>query len=160
MSASQPLSKVFITHSWHDIEFTRRLCSDLKARGLDVWYDEESLQAGSLIAKEIDRGLKWCEFYIPILSHAALSSDWCWEEINGAIALSNRRGIDKRLRIIPVLAENCEDEMPTLLLSRVYINFTERYDEALNELLHRGFRMGTAETRLPASAETPSERSA
>jgi len=133
------MTKFFITHSWKDIEFARRLFNDLTARGLEGWLDDKTLQGGHRLAEEINKGLEWCDVYIPILSRAALESPWCWEEINAAITLANRRERRGRPRIIPVLIEECE--VPPLLAARLYFNFANRYEDALNELLSKGFEI-------------------
>lgn len=133
------MSKFFITHSWKDIEFARRLFNDLTTYGLEGWLDDITLQGGHRLAEQINKGLEWCDVYLPIISRAALSSSWCWEEINAAIALANKRNRQGRPRIISILVEDCEDELPALLAARLYFNFTNRYDAALKELLTKGF---------------------
>ena len=97
--------KFFITHSWKDIEFARRLFKDLKAQGVEGWMDDTTVRGGQRLAEEINRGLEGCDVYLPIMSPAALESPWCWEEINAAISLSNRRGRDRKLTIIPIIAD-------------------------------------------------------
>ena len=135
------MTKFFITHSWKDIEFARRLHKDLIACGIEGWMDDSVVRGGQRLAEEINRGLEWCDVYIPIMSPAALESPWCWEEINAAIALTNQRGRDKRLTIIPVIAETCE--IPALLSARLYFDFVGRYDDALKELLNKGLGVPT-----------------
>jgi enterochelin esterase-like enzyme len=125
------LLKVFVTHSWHDIKFTRRLCKDLAKFRLEVWFDDSTLRGGQRLAEEINRGLEQCDVYIPIFSHAALNSPWCWEEINAAFSLSNDPSRKGRPRIIPILAKKCE--LPALLRARRYIGFTGRYTRAFQE---------------------------
>ncbi|MGA2329316.1 MAG: toll/interleukin-1 receptor domain-containing protein [Bryobacteraceae bacterium] len=82
--------------------------------------------------------------YIPIITRASLASPWCSEEISAALALCNRPTRGKQLRIIPVLAEDCPDEMPPSFLSRLCFNFAGRYTEALRDLLHKGFGIDSA----------------
>jgi hypothetical protein len=155
-------ARIFVTHSHHDIEFARRLCSDLTARSLQIWFDDTTLRGGERLAEAINRGLAWCDVYLPIVSRASLASTWCWEEMNAAIALSNRATQAQRLRIIPVLAEDCLDEMPPSLLSRLYFNLAGRYDDWLQELLQKGFgiTVGTsvagAALQAPAAPPAPS----
>ena len=132
-------SKVFITHSWRDIEFARRIYKDLYDHGFEVWLDDRAVQAGERFAGAIDRGLEWCDVYIPVLSYASLDSPWCREEIEAAISLSNEQGRNGRPRIIPLLIENCQDRMPALLRARLFVNFTSGYDLAFKELLTKGF---------------------
>ncbi|MEW5718366.1 MAG: SUMF1/EgtB/PvdO family nonheme iron enzyme, partial [Chloroflexota bacterium] len=151
------MTKFFITHSWKDIEFARRLFADLTAHGLEGWLDDATLQGGHRLAEEINKGLEWCDVYIPILSKAALGSSWCWEEINAAIALFNKKKRQGRPRVVPVLAEDCEDDLPAVLAARRYFAFTNRYDDALKELLTRGFGISLAPPRAQVAAPTAPE---
>jgi formylglycine-generating enzyme required for sulfatase activity len=148
--AQAPLPKIFLTHSWRNIEFARRLYSDLRAQGFELWFDDKTLKAGHRMAEEINRALLWCDVYIPVISRAALASEWCWEEINAAITLSMQPGRNKRPRIVTALVEDCAREMPPSLSARLYINFTDRYDEALRELLDKGFGIILPSAQAPA----------
>lgn len=143
--------KFFITHSWNDIEFARRLFKDLKSNGVDGWMDDSVVRGGQRLAEEINKGLEGCDVYLSIMSPNALDSPWCWEEINAAIALANRRGRGKQLRIISIIAVQCE--LPALLSSRLYFDFVGRYDDALIELLGKGF--GVAVPNLPSRSVHP-----
>ncbi len=137
--------KFFITHSWKDIEFTHKLCDDLRAHGLDGFFDAYSIKPGDLISKEISDGLERCDIYVPILSHAALKSPWCEEEIHAAITLSKLPGHNGRPRIVPVLVEDCQEAMPILLRSRLFIMFDGCYAEAFHELLTKAWHRHSTE---------------
>ena len=132
-------TKFFITHSWQDIDFAKQLCNDLRAHGLDGFFDAYSIQPGDDIAGRIAHGLENCDVYVPLLSPAAVASKWCELEINTAINLSMEAGRDGKPRIIPVVIKPCK--LPTLLRGKLYINFDGRYNDALNELLGKGFRV-------------------
>lgn len=134
--------KFFITHSWRDIEFAKRLCNDLSAHGLEGFFDAYSIQPGDDIAGRIARGLEMCDVYIPLLSPAAVASKWCELEINTAINLSMDDGRAGRPRIIPVVIKSCQ--LPTLLRGKLHINFDGRYDAAFRELLTKGFGISIA----------------
>ncbi len=125
--------KFFITHSWKDIEFAKRLTDDLRRHGLEGFFDAYSIRPGDDIAGRVARGLEECDVYVPLLSPAAVESKWCELEINAAINLSLEQGRDGRPRIIPVVVAPCK--LPTLLRGRLYINFHQRYDGALKQLL-------------------------
>ena len=148
--------RFFITHSWKDIRFARRLCKDMRANGLRGFFDAYSIKPGDLVAAEIQRGLEACDVYVPILSYTALESPWCDEEINAAITLGKLPGRSGRPRIIPILIENCQDKMPVFLHSRLYINFSDRYENALKELLMKGF--GLSGVKAKQSKEIPLPR--
>lgn len=149
--AQAPLPKIFLTHSWRNIEFARRLYSDLRAQGFELWFDDKTLKAGHRLAQEVNRALVWCDVYIPIISRAALASEWCWEEINAAISLSMQPGRNKRPRIITVLVEDCASELPPSLAARLYVNFTNRYDDGFAELLDKGFELRAYPPRQPTT---------
>ncbi len=145
--------KFFITHSWKDIDFAKRLCDDLRKHGLEGFFDAYSIQPGENIAARISEGLEKCDVYVPILSLAALDSPWCKEEINAAITLKNERDSKGRVRgrpeIIPLVVEPCD--LPVLLKPVLYINFVGRYDAALEELLSKGFKVARpTSTAVPA----------
>ncbi len=146
------MTKFFITHSWKDIEFARKLCDDLSAHNLDGFFDAYSIKPGDMVAAEIQRGLEACDVYVPILSYASLASPWCEEEINAAITLGKMPGRNGRPRIIPLLIENCQDKMPVFLHSRLYIVFLNRYDDALKELLTKGLGVPFAPQQPPVAA--------
>ncbi len=140
--------KYFITHSFKDAEFARRLADDLAVHGFRGFFDIYSIKPGDNFVERIETGLDECDVYVPALSFAALESPWCKEEIRAAIALSNERDRDGRPRIVPILIENCHDKLPILLRSRLYILFVGRYDDAFAELLGA---LGVAPEAPPAA---------
>ena len=153
--------KFFITHSWKDIKFAKRLTDDLRKYGLEGFFDAYSIKPGDDIAGRIARGLEECDVYVPLLSPAAVASDWCELEINAAINLSlERKRPDRegkeRPRIIPIVIAPCK--LPTLLRGRLHIDFYQRYDDALKELLAEfGVSVHPPASIYPthASASTP-----
>jgi TIR domain len=126
--------KFFITHSWKDIDFARKLCNDLIANGIDGFFDERSVRPGESIPSRIERGLEECDVYIPVFSPDALKSPWCDWEINMAIMMNREGG---RSHIIPLIAEKCT--VPARLRHLLYVNFAGRYNAALDELLTKSF---------------------
>jgi len=122
--------RFFITHSWKDIEFARKLCQDLNDAGLNGFFDERSVRPGESIPKRIEQGIEQCDVYIPVLSPHALKSSWADWEIDMAIMMNREQG---RPHIIPVIAEKCE--VPRRLRHILYVDFVGRYDDALKELL-------------------------
>ncbi len=141
MKRPESPARFFITHSHADNVFAQRLADDLEKAGLNGFFDIYSLRLGDNIPANINKGLAECDVYMPILSKAALDSPWCEEEITTAIMLSRRQDRYGRPRIIPVLIEDCQSRIvqqyPSLL-TRLYVSFVRRYEEALRELLVKG----------------------
>lgn len=142
MKDPKPSMRFFITHAHTDNAFAQQFADDLRKVGLDGFFDIYSIRPGDNIPVSISKGLAECDIYLPILSNAALDSSWCEEEITTAITLSKRRDRQDRPRIIPLLIEDCQyrisQEYP-ILLTRLYISFENRYDEALRDLVVKGF---------------------
>ncbi len=151
-------SKIFITHSWNDIDFARKLYDDLIAQGMLVWLDDKTLQVGHRMAEEINRGLEWCDVYLPILSKAALISPWCWEEINAAISLCNDASRGGCPRIVPVLAERCQ--LPAILKSRLYVDLTVDYATGFSKVVSaiRSFHVEREQEPSETAVETTEDR--
>jgi hypothetical protein len=90
---------LFLCHAWDDREGSaRELHGHLKANGASVWFSEDDLPLGSLMIREIDKGLRNSRVGIVLVTPALLKS------IEGegvaekelAVLLSTRR-------VIPVL---------------------------------------------------------
>lgn len=90
---------LFLCHAWDDREGSaKELYRHLKANGASVWFSEEDLPLGSLMIREIDKGLRNSRVGIVLVTPALLKS------IEGegvaekelAVLLSTRR-------VIPVL---------------------------------------------------------
>lgn len=149
--------RFFITHSHADNAFAERLFDDLKGLELDGFFDIYSIRPGDNIPAQINKGLAECDVYIPILSNAALGSPWCEEEITTAIMLSKRLDRYGRPRIIPVLIEDCQSRIvqqyPSLL-TRLYVSFVGRYEDALRELLVKGLGL-PLDDKIPSHIAKP-----
>ena len=147
--------KFFITHSWRDNNFARRLTDDLKAKGLDGFFDVYSIQPGDNIPSRISSGLDDCDVYIPVLSATAFQSPWCEWEINAAIQLRNTRGRMGRPRIIPVVIDDCHSLIPVILRPVAYIDFTRgNYADSLQRLL-KGMGVLISEAARAATPASP-----
>lgn len=90
---------LFLCHAWDDRESSaKELYSHLKSNGASVWFSEEDLPLGSLMIREIDKGLRNSRVGIVLVTSALLKSI----EAEGvaekelAVLLSSRR-------VIPVL---------------------------------------------------------
>jgi len=121
--------KIFISHSSKDKEFASRLANDLRAAGVEVWYDEDEIKAGDQIFTKIEQGLLTCDFLIIILSPEAVHSKMVRQELSSFWHEEARR---ERNVILPALYKDCP--MPPLLTDRRYADFRENYESGLMEL--------------------------
>ncbi len=99
---------VFIGHSSLDKEFARQLYRDLRALGVNCWFDEKNILPGDSILEEIDRGVRLWEKLILVCSESSLSpkTGW-WVEQEIERALSKERelrasGEEPALVLVPI----------------------------------------------------------
>jgi len=120
--------KVFISHSAKDKNLADRLASDLRAGGVEVWYDSDEINVGDTIVEKIAQGAH-CDFMVILLSPDAVASWMVKQEIVMFLNEERRRGYAV---ILPVLYKDCE--IPPLLEGRRYADFRENYDIGFTEL--------------------------
>lgn len=92
---------VFICHASEDKEaIASPLAKKLKHLGINVWYDEFTLDWGSNIMVKIDRGLANSKFGIIILSETFFSKIWPINELSTLFTINIIR---KRSMLLPLL---------------------------------------------------------
>ncbi len=74
------------------------MARELRAKGLEVWYDDFSLKLGDSLRQSIDRGLAQSRFGVVILSTHFFEKHWPQQELNG---LATRESNGQRV-ILPV----------------------------------------------------------
>jgi len=121
--------RVFISHSSKDNSLAGRLASDLRAAGIEVWYDNEQIRVGDTILEKMDQGLSSCDYMIIILSPDSVGSVMVRQEL--LIFLNEELVRGKRV-MLPVLFRDCE--IPLLLRSRRFADFRGEYIEGFREL--------------------------
>jgi ActR/RegA family two-component response regulator len=133
--------KGFISYSSKDRRFVRKLATDLKRRGAQVWLDEWEIKVGDEIRQRIEHGISEYEYFVVILSKHSVESTWVEKELNAAFM---KEVTKKRIVILPVLAEKCD--IPPLISGKKYADFTKSYEQGFREL---------AEVLLPVPLEIP-----
>lgn len=77
---------VFISHASEDKDdVVRELAESLRARKLDVWYDEFEVRIGDNLRRRIDAGLVSSRFGVVVLSPAFLAKPWAQYELDGLV---------------------------------------------------------------------------
>lgn len=128
---------VFISHATEDKEkVARPLAEALRKNGLDVWYDEFSLDVGDSLRESIDKGIRESRFGVVIFSKSFFGKKWPQKELNGLIS----REIHGRELIIPIWHEieskDMENYSPTLA-DRVAIISSEGIEQMVNKIIKK-----------------------
>lgn len=126
---------VFISHASEDKEdFVRPLAEGLKARGLNVWYDEITLTVGDSLRQSIDRGLAHSRFGIVVISPNFMRKEWPQKELDGLVA----REIPDVKVILPVWHGITADEIRAfspILAGRLAVSSDNGLDHVIAELM-------------------------
>jgi hypothetical protein len=109
-----PNGAIFVSYATEDIEAASRLAEGLRAAGLEVWFDKDTLHGGDDWERSIRRGLKRCSLFLPLISCKSLSVEnrrdrYFWREWKQA---DNRTGAMAlgEVFIIPVMIDNTRIE--------------------------------------------------
>ncbi|HUJ42672.1 MAG TPA: TIR domain-containing protein, partial [Opitutaceae bacterium] len=65
---SDPGKAVFLSYASQDAEAARRICSALRAAGVEVWFDQSELRGGDAWDANIRRQIKDCALFLPVIS--------------------------------------------------------------------------------------------
>lgn len=123
--------KVFLSHSSLDKSKVISIAVDLKQRGVNSWLDAFDILPGESIVSKINEGLDECKYILLFLSKNSVNSKWVEKEWQSA--LWNEIDSNK-IKIIPIKLEDCE--IPSLLKTKKYIDFSKDYNRGLYELIH------------------------
>ena len=59
---------VFLSCASQDADAARRICDALRAKGLEVWFDQSELRGGDAWDASIRKQIKGCALFVPIIS--------------------------------------------------------------------------------------------
>jgi hypothetical protein len=124
-------AEVFLSHASKDQAFANRLAAVLSRHGLKVFYSRKSIRGAQQWHDEIGRALERCNWFVLVLSPAAVASEWVKREL--VYALQKRR---YRKHIVPLLFKSCKiDRLSWTLSEFQWVDFTARFEPACRELL-------------------------
>ncbi|EBD2438063.1 toll/interleukin-1 receptor domain-containing protein [Salmonella enterica] len=90
----------FISHASEDKDYlVRPLVNELSQLGINVWFDEQTLEIGDSLRRNIDAGLKKASYGIVVLSHDFFSKKWTQYELDSLI---NRAVNDENKVLLPI----------------------------------------------------------
>lgn len=116
----------FFSYSRKDADFVKRIATDLKRAGADVWLDQLDIVPGSPWDDSIQNALNKAQGLIVILSQDSVKSTNVMDEVSYAISQGKK--------VVPLMIEDCA--VPFRLARLQYIDFKGDYDTSLANLLH------------------------
>ena len=126
---------VFLSHNSLDKPWVDCLARNLRAAGLDVFYDTWEMIPGNGVATSLDGALEASRAGILIVTEAARESGWVRDEYEKMVALRNRRGSD--FRVVPVIFGHLDEVRFPFLETVLCVNFADSGPEAYRQGFHR-----------------------
>jgi hypothetical protein len=100
---------VFVSYAHEDLSAAQRLVEGLQAQGLDVWWDKKKLKPADNWALAIERGIKRCALFLPVISRTSLGEEkkrsYIWREWNLARKMLDGMAPDEEF-IFPVAVDD------------------------------------------------------
>src|SRR5262245_26921314 len=113
------MSSIFLSHSWKDKNFVKRLAKALDSYGIRVWLDEAEINIGDSLIQKIGEAINETDFVGVVLSGNSINSEWVQRELNLAI---NKEFNIRKVVVLPILLEAVE--IPPFLRDKLYADFT------------------------------------
>jgi hypothetical protein len=138
------MQRVFISYSWESpehIAWVRQLATDLKARGLDVWFDKWEIKLGDNILKSMEAGLLEADYVLLVCTEDfadkanARTGGVGYEQAIVSTEILNSR--PARGSFVCILRSGKPSvAIPLFMQSRLFLDMTrdEDYKSALDEL--------------------------
>jgi len=124
--------RVFLSYADADREIALRIASELRERGVGVWFDIWELQAGDSIAQAIEKGVSASDYLVVLLSPNSVSSAWVQREL--AAALFTDLAL-RDITLFPVLIADCD--IPPLLRSYQYLDLRTDFEQGVARLVEQ-----------------------
>jgi len=129
------LADIFISYSKNDAVKVGRLVEALKAKGADLWFDEEQILPGDDLIQKMSAGISQCRYYVICLSPSFEKkppTSWVKKEFKMAMLKENKEGVQS---IIPVRVKK-GGSIPPEIGEKAYADLTtaKRWDKNLPKL--------------------------
>lgn len=114
------MTKVFISYSRRDKEFTRELFNEFQKNDIDCWIDWEGIPVAVDWWDEIKKGIEDADSFLYLISPDSLHSEVCQRELHYAVK--------KNKRIIPIIVRELDsnDKLPDSLLNLELFQLTRK----------------------------------
>ena len=124
-------AEIFLSHASSDQAHATRLAAVLSGHHLKVFYSRKSIRGAQQWHDEIGRALARCDWFLLVLSPAAVRSEWVRREL--VYALQSKR---YRRHIAPLLLQTCNVERLSWTLTGFQqIDFRDSFESGTRELL-------------------------
>lgn len=97
--------EVFLSHSSNNRVEATNIAKTIRAHDVPVWYSQTNIMAADIWLAEIGKALERCDWFVVLLSNAAINSIWVQRELNYALTHNQYEH-----HILPAVIEPCNYE--------------------------------------------------
>lgn len=123
--------EIFLSHSSTNRAIASAVAETLRNHGVPVWYSSTNIMTAQLWQDEIGKALRRCDWFIVLVSPAAIDSTWVKRELMYAL---NHSQYDDH--IMPITVRDCDYEelswtLGVFQMARLDNNAEEAYTQIL-----------------------------
>jgi hypothetical protein len=123
--------KLFLSHSARDRRFVERLARLLQDNNLQYWYSERHIAGAQQWHDEIGKALASCNWFLLVLSPAAVKSKWVKHELLYAL---EERAYEKHIVVLD-LGHGKFKKLSWTLSQSQWVDFKRGFDRGSAALL-------------------------
>jgi TIR domain len=120
----------FLCHASEDKKLVERLAHDLRAAGVETFFDKWEIRSGDSLRRKIDEGLGQCTHFLALLSPVSLTKPWVNAELDAGFV----RKVNSQATLIPVRIGLDASALPPLLAGILSPSLDD-YGEGLKTLI-------------------------
>lgn len=122
---------MFVSHATADRRFLDKLTGVLEKHGIRLWHSRKDIRGAQQWHDEIGAALKKCDWFLLVLSPAAVRSMWVQRELLYALQEARYKN-----RIVPVVRTRCNSKkLSWTLTSFQFVDFTGDFEKGCRDLL-------------------------
>lgn len=107
--ADMPRPAIFLSYASENRAHAEVLAQALQARGLPVWLDRWQLQGGDRFAMKIERHIRGCRLFVPLLSRSAAARQLGWFRREWDLAREMLKSVGPELAwVLPVVVDDLD----------------------------------------------------
>jgi len=106
-----PIGAVFLSYASGDAAAAERICTSLRAVGIEVWFDQSELRGGDAWDQTIRKQIKTCALFLPLISRSTHDRDEGYFRLEWKLAVDrcHLMAADKAF-LLPVVIDDTRDD--------------------------------------------------
>ena len=132
-------TEIFLSHSSEDRQFATRIGGLLEAQGLPYWYSKRDVIGAQQWHDEIGKALARCDWFLLVLSPAAVASKWVKHELLYAL---QEKLYEEHIVVVDYQSAEYK-KLSWTLRNFQWVDFRQDFADGCRELLRvwgRGYR--------------------